>query len=224
MGDSESAVREAAREMGKVKSAKAWITRHLRTLTVIENAGTLNATEFTKVFDKVQLQIDKLIDLDGIVSEIYCKYEVSSDFEPISKGITDAIDRAQALLDAFAAKAKGQVAAVVGANPEQISKADLLEVMTQMGNNSIKVNVDCPLFNGDESDKLEFKNWLTQFESIVNSKTTWTEDFKVAYLKQKVRKNTASFIQHLECGTPGVYNDCIKALKEQYLDEPYIIN
>ena len=166
MGDSESAVREAAREMGKVKSAKAWITRHLKALTVLENAGTLNGPEFTKVFDKVHLQIDKLMDLDGIVSEIYCKYDASSDFEPISLGITDAIDRAQVLLDEFAAKAKGQVVAVVGALPEQISKADLLEVMTQMGNNSIKVSVDCAQFNGDESDKLEFKNWLTQFESV----------------------------------------------------------
>ena len=224
MGDSDSAIREAAQEMGKVKSAKAWITRHLKALTVLETAGTLNGPEFTKVFDKVQLQIDKLIDSDGIVSEIYSKYKVSSEFEPISKGITDAIDRAQVLLDEFAAKAKGQVVAVAGTPPEQISKADLLDVVTQMGNNSIKVNVDCPTFNGDESDKLEFKNWLTQFESIVNSKTTLTEEFKVAFLKQKVRKNAASFIHHLEGGRPGVYNDCIKALKEQYLDEPFIIN
>ena len=107
MGDSESAAREATREMGKVKSAKAWITRHLKALTVLENAGTLNGPEFTKVFDKVQLQIDKLIDLDGEVSEIYDKYDASSDFEPISQGITEAIDRAQVSLDEFAAKAKG---------------------------------------------------------------------------------------------------------------------
>ena len=168
MGDSDSAIREAARPIGRVTAAKAWITRHLKTLTVLENAGTLNGPEFTKVFDKVQYQIDKLIDLDGIVGEIYSKYDVSSEFEPISKGITDAIDRAQVILDEFAVKAKGQVVAVAGVSPDQISKADLLEVMTQMGNNSIKVNIDCSIFNGDESDKLEFKNWLTQFESIVN--------------------------------------------------------
>ena len=70
MGDSDSAIREAAQEMGKVKSAKAWITWHLKALTVLENAGTLNGAEFTKVFDKVQLQIDKLIDSDGIFNEI----------------------------------------------------------------------------------------------------------------------------------------------------------
>ena len=54
MGDSDSAIREAAPEMGRVKSAKAWITRHLKALTVLENAGTLNGPEFTKVYEKIQ--------------------------------------------------------------------------------------------------------------------------------------------------------------------------
>ena len=98
MGESDSAVRDAAPEMGRVRSAKAWITRHLKALTVLENAGMLNGSEFTKIFDKVQLQIDKLIDFDGVVSEIYCKYNASSEFEPISKDIIDAIDRAQDIL------------------------------------------------------------------------------------------------------------------------------
>ena len=67
-----------------------------------------------------------------------------------------------------------------------------------MGNNSIKVHVDCPNFNGDEQDKLEFKIGLNQFECIVNSRPSWTEDFKVSFLKSKVRKTAANFIHHLE--------------------------
>ena len=53
MGDSDSAIREAARPIWRVKAAKAWITRHLKILTVLEKVGTLNGPEFTKVFDKV---------------------------------------------------------------------------------------------------------------------------------------------------------------------------
>ena len=42
-------------------------------------------------------------------------------------------------------------------------------------------------------------------------------------MKSKVRKNAANFIAHLEPGS-GVYKECIDALKEQYLDVPYIID
>ena len=67
MGDSAAASSEAAERMGQVSSAKGCITRHLKTLEVHENAGTLVSSEFTKVFNKVQLQIDKFIDLDEAV-------------------------------------------------------------------------------------------------------------------------------------------------------------
>ena len=147
--------------------------------------------------------------MDEAVRVIYFKHKAGSEFKPISDSISNAIDRAQEKLNDFAAKAKGQVA-VAGLPPEQVTMAELLDVMTQMGNNSIKVHVDCPNFNGDEQDKLEFKNWLNQFECIVNSRPSWTEDFKVSFLKSKVRKNAANFIQHLESGKPGIYNDCIK--------------
>ncbi|CAL4060599.1 unnamed protein product, partial [Meganyctiphanes norvegica] len=98
-------------------------------------------------------------------------------------------------------------------NEGNVSNQQLLKAMSQIGSNSIKVNVDCPCFNGDEKDRLEFKNWLAQFEAVIKTRPNWTEEFKVTYLKTKVLKNAANFIAHLEPG-PGNYAACIESLKE----------
>ena len=44
------------------------------------------------------------------------------------------------------------------------------------------------------------------------------------YLKNRVQGKALTFIAHLEPGDSDVYDECIKALKEQYLDEPFIVD
>ena len=71
--------------------------------------------------------------------------------------------------------------------------------------------------------RLEFKNWYNQIDGIVKGRPGWTEEFKVIFLKTKVLKNAAAFIAHIDPGA-GSYEMCIAALKEQYLNEPYIVD
>ena len=92
-----------------------------------------------------------------------------------------------------------------------------------MGHEHIKINVDCQKFSGDESDKLEFKNWYDQIDAVVKGRPNWSDSYKIMFLKSKVVKNAATFIAHIDPG-PGSYEECIKVLKEQYLNEPYIID
>ena len=92
-----------------------------------------------------------------------------------------------------------------------------------MGHEQIKINVDCQKFSGDESDKLEFKNWYDQIDAVVKGRPNWSESYKIMFLKSKVVKNAATFIAHIDPG-PGSYEECIKVLKEQYLNKPYIID
>ena len=106
---------------------------------------------------------------------------------------------------------------------EQVTKADLLTAMSHMGQEQIKVNIDCPKFKGDESDRLEFKNWYDRIDVIVKSHPKWTDEYKLLFLKDKVIGNAATFIAHID-PRPETYDTCIEVLKEQYLDEPYIID
>ena len=90
-----------------------------------------------------------------------------------------------------------------------------------MGSNPIKVSLDCGVFNGDEKDKFEFQNWLNQFETLLKT-CSWSEKFKISYLKTKIQGNAAAFIAHLGPEV-GNYQSCIDALETQYLDEPFLI-
>ena len=168
MSDLETAKAEAADSLSQLGHAKGWITRHLNAFDVLEAAGTLTSDKFTVLSDKVQIQIDKLMTYHAAIFIIYSKHNVVAEFKTIGDGITEAIDRAQDGLKHYAALAKRHVAVVAPDPPgDNVTKAQLLDVMSRMGSNNIKINFDCPIFYGDEDDRLEFSNWLIQFETIV---------------------------------------------------------
>ena len=62
---------------------------------------------------------------------------------------------------------------------EPITGQQLLDAMKKMGNNSISVKYDCSNFYGNESDKLAFKNWLSEFEGVLKTQTNWDEERKL---------------------------------------------
>ena len=106
--------------------------------------------------------------------------------------------------------------------PTLIKNQELLKAVSQMGNNPIKVALECSIFCGDEKDKFEFQNWLNQFETLIKT-CSWSEEFKISYLKSKIQGNAAAFIAYLG-PEAGNYQPCIDALKAQYLDEPFLID
>ena len=57
----------------------------------------------------------------------------------------------------------------------------------------------------------------------MSTRRNWTDEFKVTYLKTKVLKNAAHFIAHLD-PAPGNFELCMDALRDQYLDEEYIVD
>ena len=104
---------------------------------------------------------------------------------------------------------------------EPITGQQLLDAMKKMGNNSISVKYDCSNFYGNESDKLAFKNWLSEFEGVLKTQTNWDEERKLGYLKKVVLGNAVTYIAHLE-PRPGNYDAAVEALKDQYLNEASI--
>ena len=83
--------------------------------------------------------------------------------------------------------------------------------------------MSCPSFYGNEKDKLAFKNWFAQYETIIKANKGWSESFKLSFLKSKVVDLAAPYIAHFD-PEDGNYEAAINALEAQYLDVPYIIN
>ena len=125
-------------------------------------------------------------------------------------------------MNVFAACVDSPAADVLPAS-EQVSKAKLLAAISHQGQEQIKVKIECPKFKRDESDRLEFKNRYEKIDALDKSRSKWREEFKLLFLMDKLIGNTAEFIAHID-PDPGAYDTCIAALKEQYLDESYIID
>ena len=86
-------------------------------------------------------------------------------------------------LNVFASRVEKPAAGVLPPS-KQISKVDLLAVMSHQGQEQIKVNIDCPKFKGDESDRLEFKNWYERIDVIVKSHPKWSYEYKLFFIKR----------------------------------------
>ena len=56
-------------------SAKGWITRYLKALEVSHLAGNLDAKVFTTQNEKLDIQIDKLMNFDSDIGDIYRKHQ-----------------------------------------------------------------------------------------------------------------------------------------------------
>ena len=202
---------------------KSVITRFLNQLKAAETANTLDINFLNLQKPKILTRIKDLENKEMELNTLLNKQKVPESDPQRKYGdelvayIMDSETELARFCKMFEAK-PNVVSAGQGVNSEEF-----LNSVSQIGNNPIKVKVDCPNFYGDEKDRLEFKGWLAQFESVIKAGRNWTEEFKISYLKTKVLKNAAHFISHLN-PAPGNYDLCMEALKEQYLDEEYIVD
>ena len=218
----ESAKKEAAPLVRKISNAKGWITRSLNKLETLRIAtqDEIDPVKFETHSNQIENQCDKIVEQQQAIGDIYLKHNAETQFERISEDLDNYVTSIQNDLKEYAAKVSRSDPGD-SVSSDNITKSELLKAMSQIGSDNIKVKLDCPIFNGDESDRLAFKNWLDQFEAIV--RPSWTEEFKIMYLKSKVLNNAAAFIKHINAST-GSYEHCIAMLKEQYLNVPYIVN
>ena len=201
-------------------------TRFLNQLKKAETEESLDSTflarQKPKIISRINDMENKEMELNDLVNksgaaENHVDRKYCDDLVKYMSDCEAELDRICRTFDAAQAAAAADVAA---ATPT-VNPVQLLDSVSQIGNNPIKISVDCPCFYGDESDRLEFKNWLVQFQSVVNTRRNWSDEFRITYLKTKVLKNAAHFIAHLDA-RPGNYDLCLEALKEQYMDEEFI--
>ena len=147
----EKAKSEAANYLSKISHAKKWISRSLSNLEnalLIAGENKIDPLVYKTNSDQFQAQYGKIITHQIAIEDIYTKHKVAALFEPINNDIEKYLKDKQDELNVFAARVDKPALGVFPPG-KQVTKADLLTVMSHMGQEQIKVNIDCPKFKGD---------------------------------------------------------------------------
>ena len=81
--------------------------------------------------------------------------------------------------------------------------------------------LECNIFDGTSKDKLEFKNFLTQFSNCIDACGTLSNANKLTYLRSYLSGYALKIISHLSV-TDDNYDVAFSLPKEEFLDIPYI--
>ena len=83
--------------------------------------------------------------------------------------------------------------------------------------------LECKIFDGTSKDKLEFKNFVTQFSNCIDACGTLSDANKLTYLRSYLSSYALKIITHLSV-TDDNYDVAYFLLKEEFLDIPYIVD
>ena len=83
--------------------------------------------------------------------------------------------------------------------------------------------LECKIFDGTSKDKLEFKNFLTQFSNCIVACGTLPDANKLTYLRSYLSGYALKITSHLSV-TDDNYDIVLSLLKEKFLDVPYIVD
>ena len=81
----------------------------------------------------------------------------------------------------------------------------------------------CKVFDGESTDKLEFKNFLLQFNNCVDSSGKLSDSSKLTYLRSFLSGYAFKVISHLSISDDN-YAIALTLLKDEFLDVPYIVD
>ena len=83
--------------------------------------------------------------------------------------------------------------------------------------------LECKIFDGTSKDKLEFKNFLTQFSNCIDACGILSSANKVTYSHSYLSGYALKIISHLSV-TDDNYDVAFSLLKEEFLDISYIVD
>ena len=101
--------------------------------------------------------------------------------------------------------------------PKPLPQADpshdaLVNAIAKLQSNPVKPKLQCSQFSGQNVDKLEFKNFLTQFNNCVDSDGSLLGSAKLTYLRSYLTGYAYKIISHLSI-TDANYDVAIALLK-----------
>ena len=107
-------------------------------------------------------------------------------------------------------------------NPPPITSQDaLVSAIAKLQSNPVKPKLQCSQFSGKDVDKLEFKNFLIQFQNCVDAGGSLPGSAKLTYLRSYLTGYAYKIISHLSI-TDDNYDTAVALLKDEFLDTEFI--
>ena len=92
------------------------------------------------------------------------------------------------------------------------------------GSSAVKLpQLKCETFDGYSTDKLQFKNFLLQFNNCIDACGQLSDSSKLTYLRSYLSGYAFRVISHLSISDDN-YKIALKLLKDEFLDEDFIVD
>ena len=214
---------EALKKLKGSRSAyKGRITRVTNALDKAKTESTLDRVTFKVKYDELKGYLDKYNAVDGEVSNLYDEHDVDFDDAGRKKDREESDAYLDSISDVIIKFEKHVV--TNEQKPVQNDNEALINALAQSQGGPGRQPISCQLFDGT-NDKADFLNWFSQFETMINSQRAMQDKYKLISLRNHLTKGGLAFkmIYKLQLNDEN-YQTAIDLLKEEFLDEPKLID
>ena len=184
-----------ADKLSKLKKSRAAykgrITRIKNALDKAQTDSTLDRVTFKVKHDELKGYLDKYNDVDGQVSDLYDTHDVEFD-NPDRKKDREESDAYLDTISDELIKFEKHVIAKEQSPSQNSNNDDLVAAITQAQGDQNRQVITCPSFDG-ANDKLDFKNWFNQFETMISSGRPMQGRYKLISLRNHLTSSGLAF-------------------------------
>ena len=208
---------------GSRAAFKGRITRIMNAFEKAKTETTLDRSTFEVLHEELKGYLDKYNKVDSEVQAVYDQYNVDENNPERKKDTEESLEYLDSIRDKLIAF-KRQVAANEQPKPSTGNNEELIAALTQAQGAQNGHVITCPSFDGAD-DKLDFKNWFNQFETMINSGRPMTGKYKLISLRNHLTSSGLAFelIKDMNLEDAN-YQKAVDALKAEFLDEQKMID
>ena len=194
---------------------KSRVTIELKQLEEVPLAN-LSDESFLRRQESITSYLKKIKDINVEMLDLYVVYDVPDDDEKKLDEIKSQSEYAIEIGDRIAVIAKRLHDRD---NPPPTSSGVL-----GSKESSVKLpRLECGKFDGESEDKMAFKTFLQQFHNCINIAGQLSNSSKLIYLRSYLTGYAFRVISHLSMSDDN-HDVALKLLKEEFLDEEYIVD
>ena len=191
---------------------KSRVTISLNQLQALPD-DDLTQERFDRRQDAIKVYLDKIEEVNIEILEIFILHQVPDTDQRKVAEIKNQVDYSDEVSDKLAVVAKRLRDKVKPAPLPSVGNASAVKLP----------QLKCDTFDGHSTDKLEFKNFLLQFNNCIDACGQLTGSSKLTYLRSYLSGFAFRVISHLSISDAN-YDVAIKLLKDEFLDEAFIVD
>ena len=195
---------------------KARVTIIIKGLKDSDGRNELSLNVFKRQELAVKDYIDKINKVEDEIEDVYDTHNVATDEAERDRWREDAY-KYKLDLQTDLANLESKLSAAVAQPPRD--PGDLASAISSVGGNPLRIKLTCSKFNGGTKDRLNFKNWWSQFKTMLDSCGKVGGKYKLSVLRSHLETEGLAFklISDLEI-TEANYAEAERVLLKEYLD------